>query len=110
MLGLAHKGHLGVGADGDVTIYAPDDDKEKMFSLPRYFIKGGEVVLDDGDLRRWPDGQTLHVRPEADPDPDPSIAGWFEASSSIAFANYPVRAGEVANGSEVACGVGEGSS
>ena len=29
MLGLRHKGHLGPGADGDVTIYAPDDDKRR---------------------------------------------------------------------------------
>src|SRR3954447_18631551 len=59
MLGLAHKGHLGPGADGDVTIYSPDDDKERMFSLPRYLIKAGEVVLDDGALRAIPDGRTL---------------------------------------------------
>ena len=103
MLGLANKGHLGPGADADVTIYAPDVDKERMFSLPRYLIKGGEVVLDDGDLRRWPEGRTLHVAPEVDPAVDPEIAGWFEQSSSIAFANYPVRDEEVANGSVVAC-------
>ena len=63
MLGLTNKGHLGPGADGDVTIYAPDDDKERMFALPRYVIKAGEIVLDDGELRAAPDGQTLHGRP-----------------------------------------------
>ena len=34
MLGLRDKGHLGPGADADVTIYAPDDDKERMFACP----------------------------------------------------------------------------
>ncbi|WP_435009584.1 formylmethanofuran dehydrogenase subunit A [Tundrisphaera lichenicola] len=97
MLGLANKGHLGPGADGDVTIYSPDDDKERMFAIPRYLIKGGEVVLDDGELRRWADGRTLHVAPDSDPSVDPEIAGWFERSSSIAFANFPVQAEEVAN-------------
>ena len=104
MLGLAHKGHLGPGADGDVTIYAPDDDKGRMFSLPRYLIKGGEVVLDDGELRLWPEGRTLHVDPGTDPEGDPAIAGWFEASSSIAFANYPVGDEEVAHARAVPCG------
>lgn len=108
MLGLHRKGHLGPGADGDVTIYAPDDDKERMFSLPRYLIKAGEVVLDDGELRAWPDGQTLHVRPEADPEVDPAIAEWFEGRSSIAFANYPVGDGEVANACAVPTGPGVG--
>jgi len=104
ILGMAHKGHLGPGADGDVTIYAPDDDKARMFALPRYLIKAGEVVLDDGELRAWPDGRTHHVAPEVDPGAEPAIAAWFEASSSIAFANYPVRDDEVAGASVVASG------
>ena len=67
MLGLAHKGHLGPGADGDVTIYAPDDDKERMFALPRYVIKAGEVVLDDGDLRAAPTAGPCTSRPSSTP-------------------------------------------
>ena len=50
ILGLDRKGHLGPGADADVTIYAPDDDRRRMFALPRYVIKGGEIVVDDGEL------------------------------------------------------------
>src|SRR5262249_40545310 len=90
MLGLARKGHLGPGADGDVTIYAPDDDKERMFSLSRYVIKGGEVVVDGGELRAVPEGRTLHVAPEYDGAVLPDIEGWFSRYASIRFANYPV--------------------
>jgi formylmethanofuran dehydrogenase subunit A len=106
MLGLKNKGHLGVGADGDLTIYSPQNDKEKMFRLPRYLIKNGEVVLDDGELRLWPHGSTLHVATESDRDEDRAIANWFEASSSISFENYPVMDEEVANPSVVACDPG----
>jgi len=102
MLGLKQKGHLGEGADGDVTIYAPDDNKERMFALPRYLIKAGEVILDDGELRIWSEGRTLHVAPETDSQLDPEIAEWFERSSSIAFANYPVQDEEVSNPRAVA--------
>lgn len=90
MLGLANKGHLGPGADGDVAIYAPDDDKERMFSLPRYLIKQGEVVLDDGDLRRAPDGQLRFSQPGYDPDAIAEIEEWFSRDYSIQFANFPV--------------------
>jgi len=103
ILGLTRKGHLGPGADADITIYAPDDDKERMFSIPRYLIKAGQVILDDGDLLAWPDGQTLIAAPEVDPTDEPAIATWFEASSSIQFANYPVGDEEVAQPTIIAC-------
>jgi formylmethanofuran dehydrogenase subunit A len=90
MLGLDRKGHLGPGADADVTIYRPDDDKARMFSLPRYLIKGGEVVLDDGELRRAVDGSLWHVEPDRDADAEADIADWFNRWSSIRFANYAV--------------------
>ena len=61
MLGMTTKGHLGPGADGDVTIYAPDDDKRRMFALPRYVLKAGEVVLDDGEIRNPTQGSTWHA-------------------------------------------------
>ena len=94
MLGLANKGHLGPGADGDVTIYRPDDDKERMFALPRYLIKEGAVVLDDGDLRDVGPGSLLHVEPTRDRDAEAEIETWFNERSSIRFANFGVGASE----------------
>jgi formylmethanofuran dehydrogenase subunit A len=91
MLGLTTKGHLGPGADGDVAIYSPDADKQRMFALPRYLIKAGEVVLDDGDLRAAPDGTTRRVQPDYDPENVPEIAAWFERDSSIRLANFPIQ-------------------
>ncbi|AGA25629.1 formylmethanofuran dehydrogenase subunit A [Singulisphaera acidiphila] len=90
MLGLAQKGHLGPGADGDVAIYAPDDDKERMFSLPRYLIKHGEIVLDDGDLRHAPSGEVRFSQPGFDPEAVAEIEEWFSRDYSIQFANFPV--------------------
>jgi formylmethanofuran dehydrogenase subunit A len=108
MLGLTRKGHLGPGADADVTIYAPDDDKQRMFAMPRYLIVGGEVVLDDGELRAWPEGRTLYVEPDFDRATVEPIAEWFAEASSVSFANYPVGLEEVAGPERVAC-VDEGA-
>ncbi|MBA3483531.1 MAG: formylmethanofuran dehydrogenase subunit A [Pirellulales bacterium] len=37
-LGLASKCHLAIGADADVAIYTPSDNREAMFELPRMVI------------------------------------------------------------------------
>lgn len=53
VLGLKHKGHLGAGADADVTLYENlPSDPTKMFECPRYVIKAGEVLVEEGQLRR----------------------------------------------------------
>ena len=90
ILGLKHKGHLGVGADGDVTIYTPNADRRAMFELPRYVIKGGEVVVEQGEVRQDLYGKTLHVAPAFDEGALPDIRKWFESYYTIQFANYPV--------------------
>ena len=90
LLGLAGKGHLGVGADGDVTIYEDDPDKEKMFSAPRYVIKDGVPVIDDHEFRTDHEGRLLHVAPDYDPGIERVIEPFFEDFYTIRFANYAV--------------------
>jgi formylmethanofuran dehydrogenase subunit A len=90
ILGLRDKGHLGPGADGDVTIYSPNSDRTQMFQTPRYVIKRGEVIVEDGEIRKEALGRTLHVQPAFDQDVLPDIKKWFEANYTIMFANYPV--------------------
>jgi formylmethanofuran dehydrogenase subunit A len=90
ILGLRHKGHLGPGADADVAIYTPDDDKEKMFELPRTVIKSGRIVVEQGEVRETPNGRTLHVEPDYDRGVEDDIRRWFENRYSIRWRNYPV--------------------
>jgi len=90
MLGLDHKGHLGAGADADVTIYLPNDDIQRMFELPRYVIRGGEVIVEDGEIRGEYEGTLLHVAPGYDEEAVPDIQEWFENYYTIRFRNYPV--------------------
>jgi formylmethanofuran dehydrogenase subunit A len=109
VLGLPHKGHLGVGADADVTIYTPRPDKRAMFELPRYVIKGGEIAVEKGEIRADLYGKTLNVRPAYDEGVIPDVKKWFEAYYTIQFANYPVDESYLAHGSsEVECGPSPG--
>ena len=70
-LGLRDKGHLGIGADADVTIYHDRADREEMFATPRYVIKAGEIAVEEGELRRADDGLLLSSRAAFDPEVEP---------------------------------------
>lgn len=89
-LGLQHKGHLGIGADADLTLYEEHEDKEKMFSTPRYVIKDGQLIIEDYEFRADHEGRILHVVPDYDPEIEKAIRPFFEEFYSIRFDNYAV--------------------
>jgi formylmethanofuran dehydrogenase subunit A len=91
LLGLRDKGHLGAGADADVTIYDDRADREEMFTTPRYVIKGGRVVVRDGELVEALAGDLLRVAAPYDPAVDDVLRARFEERYSVQFESYPVR-------------------
>src|ERR671925_362075 len=91
LLGLADKGHLGVGADADVTVYREHEDREQMFATPRYVIKGGRVIVEDGELREAPAGELLRVAADHDEAIEDTLGPMFEEHYSVRLWNYPVR-------------------
>ncbi|MEM2538990.1 MAG: formylmethanofuran dehydrogenase subunit A [Candidatus Bathyarchaeia archaeon] len=70
-LGLKNKGHLGVGADADIAIYNIDPRKidpssdykmvRRAFAKAAYTIKGGEIVVKDGEIVKTFDGKTYWI-------------------------------------------------
>ncbi len=88
LLGLSHKGHLAPGADADVTVYAPDADRAKMFAAPRYVIKAGAIVVEEGQLRRAPAGARLAVHPDYDTAVTKDVKRFFDDYATVAFENY----------------------
>jgi formylmethanofuran dehydrogenase subunit A len=90
LLGLKHKGHLGIGADADVTIYDSGTEYRKIFEMPMWVLKAGEIVVERGEVRSVPFGPTLYVSPEYDPEPLRDLKSWFNRHYSIEFENFPV--------------------
>jgi formylmethanofuran dehydrogenase subunit A len=90
-LGMPRKGHLGPGADGDVAIYNVDENVERMFQHPRYVVKGGTIIVDDGDIRKSVDGREFIVRPSFDESITEYLRPLFEQYYTMAFDNYPVE-------------------
>jgi formylmethanofuran dehydrogenase subunit A len=92
VLGLRDKGHLGIGADADVTVYTPDADRARMFSTPRHVVKAGMLVVEEGQLRRAPAGRRLHVKPSFDSAVERDLRRYFDQYATVSFDNYPVGA------------------
>ncbi|HEY5311001.1 MAG TPA: formylmethanofuran dehydrogenase subunit A [Pirellulales bacterium] len=104
ILGLTDKGHLGPGADADVTIYTPDANPAVMFELPRAVIHAGRVVCEHGEIREPLIGKTLFVEPDYDIGVEPDIAQWFDRNYSIQLKNYPIDDDELDRPQRVPCG------
>ena len=100
LLGLRQKGHLGPGADADVSIYTPGPDAEAMFATPRHLIKGGERIVEDGQVLAQAFGRTLHLRPEHSGGIADEFARFVERYGTVAADDYRIdedelRAGDV---------------
>jgi len=90
-LGMKNKGHLGVGADADITIYNVKDDKEEMFNAPRYVIKSGQLLIADHEfVSDYTDKKIMRVAPKFDKGIEKVIKPFFDDFYSVSFDNYAV--------------------
>jgi formylmethanofuran dehydrogenase subunit A len=103
-LGLKDKGHLGVGADADISIYRINPktidpssqyrEIRRAFRRAAYTIKGGEVVARDGEVVKAPTGRTFWVDPQVPQDrmaqTVSELKERFEDLYTVRFANYGV--------------------
>lgn len=103
-LGMPRKGHLGPGADADVAIYNDDPDAEKMFGHPRYVIKAGQVIVEEGDIRKMVDGREFVMRPSYDQGVEEYLRPLFEQYYTMSFDNYPVEPERVEGADIRECG------
>jgi formylmethanofuran dehydrogenase subunit A len=90
-LGLPRKGHLGIGADADLALFNESKDYARMFSYPRYVIKGGEVVIEEGEIRKIVQGKDFVVHPTYDEKIEEYIRPLFQQYYTMSFDNYPVE-------------------
>jgi len=102
-LGLKDKGHLGVGADADLAVYdidptdwRPSKYRElmKAFAKASYTIKGGQVVVKDGQVTATPMGAThwvdAKIPEEIERDLMKDLERDFKRYYTVSLSNYPV--------------------
>ncbi len=101
-LGLQDKGHLGIGADADIAVYAVNPERidvaKKYRTVRRAFkraactIKAGDVVVKDGQIVQSTDGVTLWLDVETS---EPAgmtddVKQKFREYWTVEYENYPV--------------------
>jgi len=101
-LGLKNKGHLGIGADADVSIYSinPEttDPSRKYKTVRRAFkraactVKDGEVVVKQGEILRHVKGATvwLDVQTSEPVKVTEEMKRRFSEYWTVEYENYPV--------------------
>jgi formylmethanofuran dehydrogenase subunit A len=103
-LGLAQKGHLGAGADADITIYPEKpNDQGVLFSYPRYVLKRGQVVVEEGEVRTVTEGHEFVTRPAYDETIEEYIRPLFQKVYTMSFENYPVEIERLRHPDVTAC-------
>jgi formylmethanofuran dehydrogenase subunit A len=90
-MSMPQKGHLGVGGDADLSIYNQNPDGAMMFRYPRYVIKGGEIVVEEGELRKTVEGREYVVHPRCDDKIEDFLRPLFQQVYTMSFDNYPVE-------------------
>lgn len=98
----SRKGHLGVGSDGDVTVYDLDPTKlntndpaaiVRTFARPEFTIKDGSIVAHKGEIVAVPSGRRFYCQPHVDEDLEremlADVKEWFKYYT-LGFASYPV--------------------
>ena len=99
LVGLHDRGHLGVGAGADITVYTDNPDREKMFEKPDYVFKDGQLVVKDGQVVKVTWGHTHTVKPEFDRGIEKDIKKYFDTYHTMNMENFKVSSDEIAEGS-----------
>jgi formylmethanofuran dehydrogenase subunit A len=95
LIGLNDRGHLGVGAAADITVYTDQADREAMFAKPDYVFKDGELVVRDGKVVKVVWGTTHVAKPAFDSSVESGLKEYFEKYHTIQMDNFKISNDEM---------------
>ena len=97
LIGLSDRGHLGVGAGADITVYTEQADREAMFAKPDYVFKDGELVVKDGKVVKVVWGATHVAKPAFDIGVEKNLKQYFDKYHTIQCDNFKISNDEIAD-------------
>ena len=95
LVGLADRGHLGIGAAADITVYTDNSDREKMFEKPDYVFKDGEMVVRQGQVIKITWGTTHVVKREYDVSIEKPLQEYFDKFHTLKMSNFKISNDEI---------------
>lgn len=95
LIGLKDCGHLGVGAQADITIYTDQADREAMFAKPDYVFKNGELVVKNGQIIKVVWGATHVAKPEFDIQVEKGLGQYFDQFHTIQLDHFKIGHDEI---------------
>ena len=102
LLGLSDRGHLGVGAVADISVYTEQADKAEMFARADLVFKNGDVVVRDGEVTAAPEGAIHTVKPEFDRRVEKDLQSYFDQFYTLKLDNFKVAESAItSNGGRV---------
>jgi formylmethanofuran dehydrogenase subunit A len=97
-LGLKDRGHLGVGASADITVYQDNADRQAMFATPELVFKNGELIVRKGKVVKVVNGATHVARPDYDHAIEKPLKEYFSRYHTIQMENFKLADEEVVDG------------
>jgi len=94
-LGLTDRGHLGINACADITVYNEHANKEIMFAQPEYVFKNGTLVVKNGKVINTPAGSTHTVKPDFDPGIEKHLKKYFDRYHTVKLGNFKISDDEL---------------
>lgn len=95
LIGLNDRGHLGIGAAADITVYTDQPDREAMFAKPDYVFKDGEFVVKNGKVVKVVWGATHTTKPAFDVGVEQGLKEYFEKYHTIQLENFKIPDDEI---------------
>lgn len=96
LIGLQDRGHLGVGAAADITVYTDQADKEAMFAKPDLVFKDGELVVKEGKVVKVVWGATHTAKPAFDSQVEKDIKQYFDRYHTMQMQNFKISDDQIA--------------
>jgi len=95
LLGLADRGHLGVGAAADIAVYREQSDREAMFRSPECVFKDGVLVARAGRVMATPVGGAHFIEPGYDSAIERTLRRHWDAHGAIGFDHVAIDRDEL---------------
>jgi len=98
LIGLNDRGHLGVGANADITVYTDQENREAMFAKPDYVFKNGELVVKNGTIVKVVWGATHTAKPAFDIGVEKDLKDYFDRYQTVRMEHFKLADEEIIGG------------